>query len=60
MRHFIVSYSSQNNTFKGQLHVKADTLAMAQDKFIEWVQQQPAYLHLWQLSFSFEEIQQSL
>lgn len=60
MRDFIVSYSSQNNTFKGHLHVKACTLADAQDKFLQWLREQPSYTHLWHLTFVFEEIGGSL
>jgi hypothetical protein len=60
MRHFTVSYSSANNVFKGVLHVKANTISEAQDKFIDWLREQPAYAHLWQLSFEFTEIGASL
>jgi hypothetical protein len=60
MRHFTVSYSSQNNVFKGVLHVKANTISEAQDKFLEWLRKQPSYAHLWQLSFEFTEIGTSL
>jgi hypothetical protein len=60
MRHFIVSYSSQNNVFKGVLHVEACTISDAQDKFIAWLRNQPSYTHLWQLSFEFVEIGTSL
>ena len=60
MRDFIVSYNSANNLFKGRLHVKACTLADAQDKFLQWLREQQQYPHLWQLSFLFEEIGGSL
>jgi plasmid rolling circle replication initiator protein Rep len=60
MRHFIVSYNSQNNVFKGHLHVKANTISEAQDKFLDWLRQQPTYTHLWHLSFGFEEVGGSL
>jgi hypothetical protein len=60
MRHFTVSYSSQNNVFKGVLHVEAPTISDAQDKFIAWLRNQPSYTHLWQLSFEFVEIGTSL
>jgi hypothetical protein len=60
MRHFTVSYSSQNNVFKGVLHVEANTISDAQDKFLAWLRTQPSYAHLWQLSFEFVEIGTSL
>jgi hypothetical protein len=60
MRHFTVSYSSQCNVFKGVLHVEASTVSEAQDKFLNWLIKQPAYAHLWQLSFEFVEIGASL
>ena len=60
MRHFTVTYSSQNNVFKGVLHVEANTISDAQDKFLAWLRNQPSYTHLWQLSFEFVEIGTSL
>ena len=60
MRHFTVSYSSQNNVFKGILHVEAYTISDAQDKFLSWLREQPSYTHLWQLTFEFVEIGASL
>lgn len=60
MRHFTVTYSSQNNIFKGVLHVEANTISDAQDKFLAWLREQPSYTHLWQLSFEFVEIGTSL
>ena len=60
MRNFTVSYSSQNNVFKGVLHVKAPTISEAQDKFFVWLREQPSYVHLWQLTFEFVEIGTSL
>lgn len=60
MRNFNVNYSSHNNLFKGTLHVKATTISEAQDKFLNWLIKQPTYAHLWQLSFQFVEIDDSL
>jgi hypothetical protein len=60
MKHYVVSYSSQNNAFKGTAHVEATGVVEAQDKFLEWVRKQPSYTHLWQLSFEFKEIGASL
>ena len=60
MRHFTVTYNSQNNVFKGVLHVEAMTISDAQDKFLTWLRQQPSYAHLYQLSFEFVEIGTSL
>lgn len=60
MRHFTVTYSSQNNVFKGVLHVEANIISEAQDKFLAWLREQPSYTHLWQLSFEFVEIGTSL
>jgi hypothetical protein len=42
------------------MHVKANTISEAQDKFFEWLREQPSYAHLWQLSFEFVEIGASL
>ncbi len=60
MRNFIVTYTSGNNIFKGELHVSAMTIAEAQDKFLNWLITQPTYVHMWQLTFEFKEIQGSL
>lgn len=60
MRNFIVSYHSSSNVFKGHIHVKAVTVSDAQDKFFNWVRQQPTYPHLWDLTFSMQEIVDSL
>ncbi len=60
MRHFIVSYTSTHNVFKGHLHVRANTVSEAQDKFLAWLREQPSYTHLWQLTFVFDEIGASL
>ena len=60
MRHFIVSYNSQNNMFKGVMHVEAMTISEAQDKFLNWLTKQQSYAHLYQLSFEFVEIGASL
>ena len=60
MRHFTVTYSSQNNVFKGVLHVEAMTISDAQDKFLSWLREQPSYTHLYQLSFEFTEVAGSL
>jgi len=60
MRHFIVNYSSANNIFKGVMHVEASTVSEAQDKFLNWLIKQPSYAHLYQLSFEFVEIGNSL
>ena len=60
MRNFTVTYHSQCNVFKGVLHVKANTISEAQDKFFEWLREQPSYAHLWQLTFEFVEIGTSL
>jgi hypothetical protein len=59
-RHFICTYSSERNMFKGMVHIKANTVAEAQDKFLRWVKEQSSYMHMWQLSFSLEEIKGSL
>lgn len=60
MRNFIITYNSQNNMFKGHIHVRANTLSDAQDKFLQWLREQPVYTHLWQLTFVFEELGGSL
>ena len=60
MRNFIVSYYSENNVFRGDVHVSAMTVAEAQDKFLIWLREQQAYPHLYHLSFNVQEIGESL
>jgi hypothetical protein len=60
MRNFIVSYNSAGNLFKGHVHVSATTVSEAQDKFLNWLRNQPTYAHLWDLSFVVKEIGDSL
>lgn len=60
MRHFIIHYNSEVNLFKGTVHISAMTVHDAQDKFLKWLREQPAYTHLWQLRFEMTEIKASL
>lgn len=60
MRNFICVFKSDKNLFRGTLHVKASTVSEAQDKFFEWLKEQPSYPHLWQLTFELTEIRGSL
>lgn len=60
MRNFIASYYSEDNLFKGHIHISAPTLAEAQDKFLKWVREQPTYAHLYHLEFRIKEIVASL
>lgn len=57
MRHFVVSYSSKNNSFVGQMYVSAATISDAQTKFLKWLQDNPTYTHLWSFAFEFKEIE---
>lgn len=60
MRNFVIGYSSHSNVFKGHIHVKANTVSEAQDKFFQWLREQPTYAHLWDLTFAVQEIGDSL
>lgn len=60
MRNFIVAYYSEDNLFKGHVHVAASTIAEAQDKFLKWLREQPTYAHLHHLEFRVKEIVASL
>ena len=60
MRNFIVTYTSERNLFKGQVHVSAVSVGEAQDKFFDWLKKQAVYPHMWNLSVNFEEIGDSL
>lgn len=53
---FVVTYNSQNNLFKGRLVIEADTIVEAQNKFLDWLKRQPVYLHMWRLTFEFEQM----
>jgi len=60
MRNFIVTYTSERNLFKGQVHVSAVSVGEAQDKFFDWLKKQAVYPHMWNISVNFEEIGDSL
>ena len=60
MRHFLCTYSSENNVFKGEMYVGAPTISAAQDKFLEWLKEQPVYAHLWTFTFAFTELKGAL
>ena len=56
MRIFEVQWSSVGNLDKGTVVVKANTVAEAQNKFWQWLQQRPVFEHMWNLTFQFSEI----
>jgi hypothetical protein len=60
MRNFIVTYTSERNLFKGQVHVSAVSVGEAQDKFFDWLKKQAVYPHMWNISVNLEEIGDSL
>lgn len=60
MRNFIVTYTSERNLFKGQVHVSAVSVGEAQDKFFDWLKKQAVYPHMWNISVNWEEIGDSL
>lgn len=49
---YVVTYSSEENCFSGELAILAENLVEAQDKFLHWLRNQPTYTHLWGLTFS--------
>jgi hypothetical protein len=53
-------YVSQDNIFKGQIHISAMTVSEAQDKFFKWLRDQHDYAHLWSLEIKLVEIECSL
>ena len=56
MKTFLVTYNSEGNMFSGKLAINAEKVSDAQTMFLDWLQEQPTYQHLWRLEFSFEEI----
>jgi hypothetical protein len=60
MRNFIVTYTSERNLFKGQVHISAVSVGEAQDKFFDWLKKQAVYPHMWNISVNLEEIGDSL
>ena len=55
MKAYIVDWSSSRNIDKGTVVVTANSIAEAQDKFLEWLRERPVYQHMWSLTFSIEE-----
>lgn len=56
MRTFQVTWCSAGNIEKGTVVVLATSIGAAQDKFLDWLKKKPIYQHMWNLSFSFTEI----
>lgn len=57
MKNFVVDYESEGNLFEGSKLFQTKSLADAQTAFFEWLQAQPVYTHLWELRFTFKEVQ---
>jgi acylphosphatase len=55
MKAYIVDWSSVRNIDKGTVVVTAKSISEAQDKFLDWLRDQPVYQHMWNLTFSIEE-----
>jgi hypothetical protein len=55
MKAYIVDWSSVGNIDKGTVVVTAKSISEAQDKFLDWLREQPVYQHMWNLTFSIEE-----
>lgn len=58
MKTYLVVWHSQGNmggASKKKI-VQGKNIKEAQDVFLMWLQTQPVYEHLWQLTFSFEEV----
>jgi hypothetical protein len=58
MRLFEVQWSSAGNAEKGTVVIKARNIVEAQNKFWAWIQKRPVFLHMWQLSFQFTEVEE--
>jgi hypothetical protein len=43
-----------------ELMTKIPSGSVSQTMFLNWLQEQPSYRHLWRLEFSFEEIEGGL
>lgn len=59
MKLFEVKWSSTGNLEKGCVIVRAINIVEAQNKFWLYMQKQPVFEHMWQLSFKFIEIQET-
>ena len=57
MKTFIATYESAGNLEKGRICLEGHNAVDAQDKFFDWLKEQPLYSHMWQLSVQFEEIE---
>lgn len=55
-RVFIIKYNSQGNAFSGEIAFIAESLVEAQDQFLNWLKSRAVYQHLWNLTFSVEEV----
>ena len=55
MKAYIVYWSSAGNIEKGTVVLTAESIKEAQDKFWNWLREQPIYQHMWRLTFSIEE-----
>ena len=59
MNYYYVSYESIKGTthdVHGKLLIHADSYAESQDKFFDWLKQQPFYSDLQRLFFAIEEV----
>lgn len=56
MKCFVFEYNSEGNLFKGEIVINAQSLPLAQTAFLNWVQKQDVYRHMWRLSFSAKEV----
>lgn len=56
MKHFLFSYESEKNLFKGDIVISAASLSDAQTSFLNWLQTQKVYSHLWRLQFEAKEV----
>jgi hypothetical protein len=54
MTAYIVDWSSSGNIEKGTVVVTANSISEAQDKFWDWLREQPVYQHMWNLTFSIK------
>lgn len=63
MNYYYVSYESikggpndVGSTIHGKMLIKASNYAESQDKFFDWLKQQPFYPNLQRLFFAIEEV----
>ena len=55
MTAYVVRWSSEGNFSEGTVIVLGDNLEEAQNNFWKYIQKQPIFSHMWNLSFKMEK-----